>query len=137
MGTDSPLSSGGGRDCSSVSSSGHRGTPAANDARVVGGRHPIRRLALSLYKPATTVLTSTLTTASAPIPIRRSLEVTGSPRSRDTEGVPFMSNQADVRSIEALEDLRVALGLFADDALAALGGVEMEVRRTIQWLQHD
>lgn len=48
-----------------------------------------------------------------------------------------MSNQTDVHSIGALKDLRVALALFSEDALAALGAVEMEVRRTIQWLQHD
>jgi hypothetical protein len=48
-----------------------------------------------------------------------------------------MSNQAAVHSIEALKDLRVALALFSDEALGALGAVEMEVRRTIQWLQHD
>jgi hypothetical protein len=48
-----------------------------------------------------------------------------------------MSNQADVRSIEALKEFRVALALFAEDALAALGGVDMEVRRTVQWVQHD
>jgi hypothetical protein len=48
-----------------------------------------------------------------------------------------MSTQANVHSIEALKDLRTALALFADDVAAALGAVDMEVRRTIQWLQHD
>ena len=48
-----------------------------------------------------------------------------------------MSSQADVHSIEALKDFRVALALFGEEALAALGAVEMEVRRTVQWLQHD
>lgn len=48
-----------------------------------------------------------------------------------------MSNQAAVHSIEALKDLRVALALFSEDAMSALGAVEMEVRRTVQWLQHD
>ncbi|SIN72112.1 hypothetical protein SAMN05444166_0421 [Singulisphaera sp. GP187] len=48
-----------------------------------------------------------------------------------------MSNQAAVHSIEALKDLRVALALFSEDALSALGAVEMEARRTVQWLQHD
>jgi hypothetical protein len=48
-----------------------------------------------------------------------------------------MSNQAAVHSIEALKELRVALALFGEDALGALGAVEMEVRRTVQWLQHD
>ena len=49
----------------------------------------------------------------------------------------LMSSQAEVHSIEALKDLRVALAFFADDVLGALGGVDMEVRRTVQWLQHD
>jgi len=48
-----------------------------------------------------------------------------------------MSNQADVQSIEALKELRVAMALFGEEALGALGAVEMEVRRTVQWLQHD
>ena len=33
-----------------------------------------------------------------------------------------MSNQADVHSIEALKEFRVALAIFAEEALAALGG---------------
>jgi hypothetical protein len=48
-----------------------------------------------------------------------------------------MSSQADVQSIAALKDLRVGLALFSEDALAALGAVDMEIRRTGQWLQHD
>lgn len=48
-----------------------------------------------------------------------------------------MGSQASVHSVEALQDLRVALALFAEDALAALGSVDMEIRRTVQWLQHD
>ncbi len=48
-----------------------------------------------------------------------------------------MSSQADVRSIDALKDLRVALALFSEDALSALGAVDAEVRRTVRWLQHD
>jgi hypothetical protein len=48
-----------------------------------------------------------------------------------------MSSQAEVRSIEALKQFRSALALFAEDALAALGGVDMEVRRTVHWVQHD
>jgi hypothetical protein len=48
-----------------------------------------------------------------------------------------MSTQADVRSIDALKQFRVALALFGEDGLAALGAVDMEVKRTIQWLQHD
>ena len=48
-----------------------------------------------------------------------------------------MSEQAAVRSIEALRDFRAALATFAEEALAALGAVDMEVRRTVQWVQHD
>ncbi len=48
-----------------------------------------------------------------------------------------MDSQADVRSIDSLKDFRVALALFSDDALSALGAVDSEVRRTLQWLQHD
>jgi hypothetical protein len=48
-----------------------------------------------------------------------------------------MSTQASVHSIEALKDLRASYALFAEDAAAALGAVDMEIRRTILWLQHD
>ncbi len=48
-----------------------------------------------------------------------------------------MSNQADVRSIDALKEFRVALALYSEDTLSALGAVEAEAKRTIQWLQHD
>jgi hypothetical protein len=48
-----------------------------------------------------------------------------------------MSTQADVHSIDALKQFRVALALFSEEALSALGAVDMEVRRTVQWLQHD
>ena len=48
-----------------------------------------------------------------------------------------MSTQASVHSIDALKDLRVALALYGDDTLAALGAVEAEVRRTLRWLQEE
>jgi hypothetical protein len=48
-----------------------------------------------------------------------------------------MSTQADVRSIDALREFRAALALFGDDVLGALGAVDMEVRRTVLWLQQD
>ena len=48
-----------------------------------------------------------------------------------------MSSQAEVHSIEALKDFRVALALYGEDTLAALGAVEAEIRRTIRWLQQD
>jgi hypothetical protein len=48
-----------------------------------------------------------------------------------------MSSQASVRSIDSLKDLRVALALYGDDTLAAIGAVESEVRRTLRWLQEE
>jgi hypothetical protein len=48
-----------------------------------------------------------------------------------------MSFQAEVRSIEALKDFRTALALYGDDTLAALGAVELELRRTVYWLEQD
>ncbi len=48
-----------------------------------------------------------------------------------------MSSQASVTSIDALKEFRVALALYGEDALAGLGAVDAEVRRTIQWLQQD
>jgi hypothetical protein len=48
-----------------------------------------------------------------------------------------MSSQASVRSIDSLKDLRVALALYGEDALGALGAVEAEVRRTLRWLQEE
>jgi hypothetical protein len=48
-----------------------------------------------------------------------------------------MSSQASVHSIDALKDLRVALALYGEDTLAALGAVEAEVRRTQRWLEEE
>ncbi len=48
-----------------------------------------------------------------------------------------MSSQVDVRSVEAIKDFRVALALYAEEALGALGAVHMEARRTVHWVQHD
>jgi hypothetical protein len=48
-----------------------------------------------------------------------------------------MSSQAEVHSIEAIKDLRTALALYSEDTLAALGAVDAEIRRTIQWLTQD
>jgi hypothetical protein len=48
-----------------------------------------------------------------------------------------MSSQAAVHSIEALKDFRVALALYGEDTLAALGAIEAEVRRTVNWLQQE
>jgi vacuolar-type H+-ATPase subunit I/STV1 len=46
-------------------------------------------------------------------------------------------SQANVRSLDALRDLRAALAVFADEILAALGGVDMEIRRTTRWLEEE
>ena len=48
-----------------------------------------------------------------------------------------MGTQANVRSIDALRDLRTALALYSDEVLAALGGVEMELKRTSYWVSHE
>jgi hypothetical protein len=48
-----------------------------------------------------------------------------------------MSSQASVRSINSLKELRVALALYGEDTLGALGAVEAEVRRTVRWLQEE
>jgi hypothetical protein len=48
-----------------------------------------------------------------------------------------MSSQASVRSIDTLKDLRVALALYGEDTLGAIGAVEAEVRRTLRWLQEE
>lgn len=48
-----------------------------------------------------------------------------------------MGNQAAVYSIQALTDFRAALLMFSEDALGALGAVDMEARRTLNWLQQD
>jgi hypothetical protein len=48
-----------------------------------------------------------------------------------------LSNQADVRSIDALKDFRAVLALYAEEAQGALGAVKMEARRSLNWLHHD
>jgi hypothetical protein len=48
-----------------------------------------------------------------------------------------MSSQASVRSVDSLKDLRVALALYGEDTLGALGAVDAEVRRTLRWLQEE
>jgi hypothetical protein len=48
-----------------------------------------------------------------------------------------MSQSANVRSVEAIHDFKVALANFAEDARNALGSSEMEIRRTRDWLQRD
>jgi phenylacetate-coenzyme A ligase PaaK-like adenylate-forming protein len=48
-----------------------------------------------------------------------------------------MGSQAEVHSIDALKDFRTALALYSEDTLSALGAVEAEVRRTVQWLYQE
>jgi phage-related minor tail protein len=48
-----------------------------------------------------------------------------------------MSSQVSVHSVEALKDFRVALALYGEDTLAAIGAVEAEVRRTVRWLEQE
>jgi capsule polysaccharide export protein KpsE/RkpR len=46
-------------------------------------------------------------------------------------------SQANVRSVEALKDFKNALIAYAEEARNALNGVDMEVRRTRDWLDRD
>lgn len=48
-----------------------------------------------------------------------------------------MSQSANVRSVEAIHDFKVAMTNFAEDARNALSATEMEVRRTRDWLQRE
>lgn len=48
-----------------------------------------------------------------------------------------MSQGANVRSIDALTEFKNALVAFAEDARVILDGVEMEVRRTRNWVERD
>ncbi|MBX6311573.1 MAG: hypothetical protein IRY99_01415 [Isosphaeraceae bacterium] len=46
-------------------------------------------------------------------------------------------SQASVYSIDALKEFRATLVAFAEDAMNALGGVDMEARRTTRWLVEE
>lgn len=48
-----------------------------------------------------------------------------------------MSLPVDVRSVEVLQAVRDGFILFTEDAQNALGSMDMEVRRCIDWLTHD
>jgi hypothetical protein len=48
-----------------------------------------------------------------------------------------MAEQAKVLSVQALKDFRVGLINFVEEARNALGGVDMELRRTRDWLERD
>jgi hypothetical protein len=48
-----------------------------------------------------------------------------------------MNQSANVRSVESIQIFKVALTTFAEEAFVALSSVEMEIRRTRDWLQRD
>ncbi|HEX8204346.1 MAG TPA: hypothetical protein VF590_27960, partial [Isosphaeraceae bacterium] len=48
-----------------------------------------------------------------------------------------MAESARVHSIEVITDFRAALAEFGDEVQQALGAVDMEIRRAVEWLQHD
>lgn len=48
-----------------------------------------------------------------------------------------MADSADVRSIEVLKDVRVAVCAFAEEAKNALADVDFDARRTLDWLQNE
>jgi hypothetical protein len=48
-----------------------------------------------------------------------------------------MSQGANVRSVDAIRDFKVALINFAEEAQIALGSVEMEIRQIRNWLLRD
>ena len=48
-----------------------------------------------------------------------------------------MSQSANVRSVQAIHDFKIAMANFAEDARTALSSSEMEVRRVRNWLQRD
>ena len=48
-----------------------------------------------------------------------------------------MSTRANVQSTEAIESVRTALVRFVDQVSDALTGLELEMRRVMEWLEHD
>ena len=59
-------------------------------------------------------------------------------RSEPLSGVAtHMSQSANVRSVDAIREFRIAMTTFAEEARTALGSAEMEVRRTRDWLSRD
>jgi chromosome segregation ATPase len=48
-----------------------------------------------------------------------------------------MSESARVTSIDSLKEFRGALALFCDEANRALCTVELEIRRALDWLEHE
>ena len=48
-----------------------------------------------------------------------------------------MGRAARVTSVDAVDTLKAALQRFGDDASAALSDLELELRRGLEWIQHD
>jgi hypothetical protein len=48
-----------------------------------------------------------------------------------------MHESANVRSIDAIRDFRVALAKFCEQGNHALAAVDIEINRTLDWLGHD
>jgi hypothetical protein len=48
-----------------------------------------------------------------------------------------MADSAKVLSVDALKQFRIALITFVEEARNALGGVDMELRRTRDWIERD
>ncbi len=46
-------------------------------------------------------------------------------------------DSARVFNVEGIEDFRVALALFADDARSALSMIDVELRRGVDWITHE
>jgi hypothetical protein len=48
-----------------------------------------------------------------------------------------MSLPVDVQSLETLQEVHAALVEFGEDARQALGAMDMDIRRLVDWLEHD
>ncbi|HWA99166.1 MAG TPA: hypothetical protein VG713_11765 [Pirellulales bacterium] len=48
-----------------------------------------------------------------------------------------MNDAANVRSLDAVRDFRVAIAKFREQAAHALAAVDIEIARTLDWLGHD
>lgn len=48
-----------------------------------------------------------------------------------------MARAAKVTSIDAVEAMTVALERFGEDAAAAMSDLEIELRRALEWIEHD
>ena len=48
-----------------------------------------------------------------------------------------MTNPANVRSLQAIRDFKVALLQFEEQATSALEAITQQINRVLDWLQHD